>query len=27
LPSFKKLTDSVSFFELRQAVDKAKDEC
>ena len=27
LPSLKKLTDSVSFFELRQAVDKAKDEC
>ena len=27
LPSLKKLTDSVSFFELGQAVDKAKDEC
>jgi len=27
LPSLKKLTDSVSFFELRQAVEKAKDEC
>ena len=26
LPSLKKLTDSVSFFELGQAVDKAKDE-
>jgi hypothetical protein len=27
LPSLKKLTNSVSFFELGQAVDKAKDEC
>ena len=27
LPSLKKLTDSVSFLELRQAVEKAKDEC
>ncbi len=27
LPSLKKLTDSVSFFELVQAVDKAKNEC
>ena len=27
LPSLKKLTDSVSFFELGKAVDKAKDEC
>ena len=27
LPSLKKLTYSVSFFELRQAVDKAKDKC
>jgi len=26
LPSLKKLTDSVSFFEIGQAVDKAKDE-
>ena len=27
LPSLKKLTNSVSFFELGQAVEKAKDEC
>ena len=27
LPSLKKLTDSVSFFELVQAIDKAKNEC